>query len=197
MDHAVGALGIAGFRPVVRPVGRLDQFLEGVGVAILQEITGLLPAEDAVSGHTPWGTGELAFTHEELHVHGRGVELPALLAVGEDAAEEAAGTGAAEEVPLVGGLLVGVSRRDHHALDANLHQLVKESADRVRVCSIEESGVGGDAEASGYRSLDALERDVVSAFAADGEVVVLALAVEVDGERQIFAGLKEVKSFFK
>ncbi len=39
--------------------------------------------------------------------------------------------------------------------------------------------------------LDAFHRDVVSAFAADGEIVVLALAVQVDGEGQILAdGLK-------
>ncbi len=128
---------------------------------------------------------------------GEALNFQRLLAVGEDAAEEAAGTGAAQEMLLIRSLLVGISGGNHHALDANLHQLVEESADRVRVGSIEERGVGGDAEARGDCGLDAVERDVVSAFAADGEVVVLALAVEVNGERQVLARLEEVKLFLE
>ena len=44
---------------------------------------------------------------------------------------------------------------------------------------------------------DGIDGDVVSAFAADGEVVLFALAVEVDGERQILAGLEEMDFLFQ
>ena len=46
-------------------------------------------------------------------------------------------------------------------------------------------------------SLIAFERQVVSAFAADREIVVLVLAVHVDGERQILARLEEVDLFLE
>ncbi len=42
-----------------------------------------------------------------------------------------------------------------------------------------------DAEAALDGLLDAFDGDVVAAFAADGEVVVLALAVEVHGEGEV------------
>ena len=40
-------------------------------------------------------------------------------------------------------------------------------------------------------------RDVVAALAADGEVVVLALAVHVDAERQVLARLEQVDLFLQ
>ena len=44
-----------------------------------------------------------------------------------------------------------------------------------------------------HRFADAFHRDVVPALAADGEIVVLPLAVHVDGERQILARLEQVE----
>ena len=120
-----------------------------------------------------------------------------LLAVREDRAEHAAGAGAAEEMLLVGGLVVGVAGREHHALDAQVHHFVEEGADGFRVGAVEQRGVGGDAEAAVEGFFDAVDGDVVSAFAADGEVVLFALAVEVNGEGQILAGLEEVDLFFQ
>ncbi len=101
------------------------------------------------------------------------------------------------KVLLIGRLLVGVAGSDHHGFDADVHQVVEVGANGVGIGSVEKRGVGGDAKAGGDGCFDSIERDIVSAFAADGEVVVLALAVEVDGEREILAGLEEVKFFFQ
>ena len=89
---------------------------------------------------------------------------------------------------LVGRLLVAVAGREHDALDAHGHHLVEECADVVGIGAVEEGGVGGDAEAALDGLFDAFDGDVVSAFAADGEVVVLALAVEMDGEGEVLGG---------
>ena len=63
--------------------------------------------------------------------------------------------------------------------------------------AVEQRGVGGDAEAAAQRFFDRIDRDVVSAFAADGEVVLFALAVEVNAEGQILAGLEEMNLLFQ
>jgi len=47
------------------------------------------------------------------------------------------------------------------------------------------------------RFADSLDRQVKSAFAADGKVVVFFLPVNVNGKRQVFAGLEEVQLFFQ
>ncbi len=64
----------------------------------------------------------------------------------------------------------------------------KKRADAVGIGAVEEGGVGGDAEAALDGLLDAFDGDVVAAFAADGEVVMLALAVEMDGEGEVLRG---------
>ena len=86
---------------------------------------------------------------------------------------------------LIRRLLVAVARREHDALDAHAHNFIEERANTVRIGSIEEGGVGGDAETALDRFLDAFDCDVVSAFAANGKVVVLALAIEVDREGEV------------
>src|SRR6267142_6930786 len=65
MDHAVGAFLVpAG--PVVIPVRVIDELLEGRGVAVLEEVTRLLPAEDIVGGIAPRRALVIHFTHEEV-----------------------------------------------------------------------------------------------------------------------------------
>ena len=103
----------------------------------------------------------------------------------------------AEEVLLVGRLVVGIAGREHHAFDAQVHHFVEESAHAVGVGAIEERGVGGDAESALHGLANAFDRDVISAFAADRKIVVLALAIQMDGERQILAGLEQVKLFLQ
>src|SRR6185437_4026543 len=83
-DHAIGALGIAAGRPVLLPPGGLEQLLEGLGVAVLQQVAGTLPAEDVVGGGAPGRALVMALAHQELEEERRHVELPAPFAVGED-----------------------------------------------------------------------------------------------------------------
>ena len=113
-------------------------------------------------------------------------------AIGEHGAEQAPGTAAPEEMLLVGRLVVGVAGREHHALDAQLHHFVEECAHAVGIGAIEKRGVRGYAEAASQRFFDAVDRLVISAFEANGKIVVLALAVHVNGKGQILARLEEM-----
>ena len=72
----------------------------------------------------------------------------------------------------------------------------KNAAHALRVGAVEQRGVGGHAEAALQRLLHALDGHVVAALAADGEIVVFPLAVHVDGESEVFAGLEQVELFF-
>src|ERR1035438_9911561 len=47
-DHAVGALGIAAGHAIVLPGGGFEQLLVTLGVALLEQIARLLPAEDVI-----------------------------------------------------------------------------------------------------------------------------------------------------
>ena len=66
MHHAVRALGIARLRAVVLPLGGLEQFLERVHVAVLQQVAGLLPAEDIVGRHAPRRAGIGSLAHQKF-----------------------------------------------------------------------------------------------------------------------------------
>ncbi len=50
VDHAIGALGIARLGAVLVPLGLAHQLFEGVGVAVLQQVARLLPAEELKVG---------------------------------------------------------------------------------------------------------------------------------------------------
>ena len=98
---------------------------------------------------------------------------------------------------LVGSFFVGVAGREHHAFDAEFHHFVEECADAIGVGAVEERGIGGDAETALEGFLDARDGEIVAAFTADGEIVMLALAVHVDGEGEVFARLEEVEFFLQ
>src|SRR5271167_619422 len=65
-DHAVSAFWIAGSGAVVFPLRLLDQLLERGSVAILQQVAGLLPAEDVVSRIAPWRAFVVPLAHQKL-----------------------------------------------------------------------------------------------------------------------------------
>ena len=197
MHHAVSAFGIAGLGTVVGPLGGVKEFLEGVGVAVLQEITGLLPAEDVVGGHAPRSASEVALAHEEFVVQRRIVEAPRGFAVRENGLEQASRACAAHEVGLIGRLVVRIAGREHHVFHAQFHHFVEEAADAVGIGAIEEGGVGGDAEATGDGGFDGANGDIVTAFTADREIVVLAFAIDVHGKAEVFAGGEEIELFFE
>ena len=79
----------------------------------------------------------------------------------------------------------------------SVHHLVEKRADALGVDAVEEGGVGGDAEAALHRFPDASTRDLVAAFLADREIVMLLLAIHVDGEGEVLAGREEVQLFFQ
>src|SRR5208282_2312885 len=87
VDHAVGTLGIAGFGAIILPGGGFEQFLERVGVTVLKQVAGLLPAENIVGGHAPGSAGVLLLAHQKFQEKFGLVELPALFAIGKDGAE--------------------------------------------------------------------------------------------------------------
>src|SRR5918996_2565455 len=76
VHHAVSTAWVA-TGAVALPIRGLQQFLEGVGIAIAHQITGALPAEDVPRRVPPRRAliGSLPF--EEIQVEGRVVELPA------------------------------------------------------------------------------------------------------------------------
>src|ERR1700691_6168714 len=114
-----------------------------------------------------------------------------LLPVGQNCAEKPAGASAAQKMLLVRRLVVGVARRDDDALDAQRHHLVKESAHAVRIGAIEERGIRRNSKAALDRLAYSLHCLVVATLTANGKIVVLALAIEMDREGEILAGLEE------
>ena len=67
----------------------------------------------------------------------------------------------------------------------------------MRIGAVEQRGVGGDAEAAAEGLFHGVDGDVVSTFAADGEIVLFALAIEVNAEGQVLARLEEIDLFFQ
>src|SRR6267143_2844561 len=193
VNHTVTALVVTAPIAVGLPLRRLDELAEGLRVALLQEIAGALPAEHVVRRVAPRGALEVLLTHEELEEQRRLVELPAPLRVREHRREQLVGALATEEMLLVGRLRVAVTRRDHHALHAEVHHRVEELAHSQRVGAVEERRVGRDAEAAPERLPDPLHRLGEDAVAADRLVVLLAEAVHVDAEGEVLGGLEEAR----
>src|SRR3954449_7743328 len=112
MRHAVGAPRI--LAPTERvPVGAVEQLLPGLGVAVGEQVAGLLPTQQRVRRDSPRGALEVASPFEEVEEQRRVVESPLLApALVERLLEQLAGLRDAEEVLLVGRLLIGVARRD-------------------------------------------------------------------------------------
>ena len=192
MHHAVRALRITRFGAIVLPLRCFDEFLKRVRVAVLQEVARFLPAENVVCRHTPRSAGILLPAHQKFEEQWRLVEAPTLLAVGKDSAEKAPGARAAEKMLLVRSFIVGIAGRKHHALDAQLHHFVEECAHALRVGAVKERRVRGHAKAALQRFPNSFDGQVVAALAAHGKIVMLALAVDVNGESQVLARLEEM-----
>src|SRR5690606_22653759 len=110
--HAVGAARVLAAAVAV-PVGLLDQLPVGRHVPVAHQVAGTLPAEEGVVRDGPRGAREVDLALEEVQEE-RGVVEPPAVAVAalEGLLEQLAGLFHAEEVLLVGGLLVGVGGRD-------------------------------------------------------------------------------------
>src|SRR3712207_7304449 len=55
----------ARFVAVAAPMRRVEELLEGLSIAFLHQVAGLLPAEDAVRRHPPGRAGEMPLPHQE------------------------------------------------------------------------------------------------------------------------------------
>ena len=153
MRHAVGALLVAA-GAVGIPVGGFHQLGEGLGVALAEQIAGLLPAEDVARRHAPRGAVEFLVAGEEVEEH-RGVRDVPLLALAErkHLAEQFLGLAAVEEVFLVRRALVGVAGRDRNA-DAEFLGEVEELGDVFGRMAVIDRAVDVDGEAFGLGGLD-------------------------------------------
>src|ERR1700739_1695548 len=109
----------------------------------------------------------MLLAHEKFKEENRLIELPALFAIRQNRAEQAACTRASEEVLLIRCFIVGIAGREHHSFDAKLHHFIKMRADAIGIGAVEERSVGGDAEAGFHSSLNAFDGLIVTAFTAD------------------------------
>ena len=91
---------------------------------------------------------------------------------------------------MIGGLVVGIARADHHAFNTKFHHLVKESAHRSRIGGLKERGVGSDAETHLHCQTNSFQRLLECSLATYRKVMVLFLAVHVNTETQILAWLE-------
>ena len=98
---------------------------------------------------------------------------------------------------LVGRALVGVARRHRDAVDAELGHRIEEGGDARRVRIIEEGAVDGDAEALRLGRFERLDRAVVDAWLADGLVMHLLIAVEMDRPGEIGTRLVLIDLLFE
>ena len=192
VNHAIPALFVAAFLSVIFPGSIFDKFLEGRDVTILEEVAGFLPAEDIVGGISPRGAVVIHVSLEELEEVRGEIEFPRLLPVGEDLLKEFFRAVATEEMFLVGGFLVAVAGREHHALDFKFHHFIEKFPDSVGIGAFEKGGVGGDAESPCDRLLDSLQGDFVGSVAADGSVVFRLKTVHMNAEGEVFGRLEEI-----
>src|SRR5215469_272175 len=192
--HAIRAARIPA--PAVGvPVGGLDQFLVGLGVAVGHQVARPLPAEQRVGRNAPRRATEVGLALKEVQEQRSVVQPPpSPVPVGERLAEQLPGLGDAEEVLLVGSLLVGVRGRDLHVVDLQVVvEVVEYVDDRVRGVGVEEGGVGVHPEPAPLAFLDGGNGLVENAFLADGLVVPVAQSVDVDDPGEVRRGLELVQ----
>ncbi len=114
---------------------------------------------------------------------------PGPVAAREGLLEQLTGLLDAQEVLLVGCLLVGVGGRDHHLVDLQVVvEVVEDLDDGLGRVGVEEGGVRGDPEAALLGLLDRRHRLVEHPFLGHRFIVPLAQAVDVDGEREVGRG---------
>src|SRR6266852_8267370 len=195
--HAVRALRIAGLRAVILPLGGIEQLLERIHIPVLQQVAGLLPAEDVIGRHAPRSASIGSLAHQKLKEQLRLIELPASFAIGQNCAEQPPRASPPEEVLLIGCLVVRIAGGEHHAFDAQFHHLVEERADALGIGAVEPSCVRCGSEALFYCFSDSLASQLVATLTANGKIVMLFLPVHVHGEGQVFAGLEKMKLFFQ
>ena len=125
------------------------------------------------------------------------IKDPAALGFIEQFGEEADGFLAGQEMVLIGGFLVAVAGRDHHPFDAEFGECIEKPAEPLGIDAVVKRGIGRNAKAFGQGGFDGPDDDIVNAITADGGIVLLFGAVEMDGKREIFRRRELVEMFFE
>ena len=128
---------------------------------------------------------------------GREIELPVLFPIGKDRPEQPASAGASQKVLLIRRLFIGIPGREHHALDSQVHHLVEKRPHALGVGSVKQRGIGGHPETAFHGLTDPIHCDFIPALAANCEVVVLLLPIQMDAESKVLARLEEVDFLFE
>src|SRR5438067_1558155 len=184
VHHALSAfLVIAGAVGV--PVSLLHQLLEGFRITFAEQIARALPAEIVAGRIAPRRATVGLITGQEIEKQARLIEGPALAVLpSENVAEQFLRTTAAEEMRLIGGTLIGISRRDGDPVDAHLGYRVEEARDPLRLGGVEQRHVNVDAKAACLRKPDCLYSSVIDAILANRAVMVFLIAVEMNRPRE-------------
>src|SRR5438094_7237523 len=109
VHHAIRAMRIARLRPIVGPLGFANQLVESFCVAILKQITRLLPAENVIGRHPPGRAGIMPLAQQEFEKPRRTIQTPIGLAIRKNRAEQPTRARQPQKMLLVGRLLVRIS----------------------------------------------------------------------------------------
>src|SRR5215472_3680191 len=168
-----GAVGV--------PVRLLQQLLERFRVTLAEQIAGALPAEIVAGRIAPRRAAIGLIAGQEIEKKARLIERPALAVLPpENVAEQFLGAAAAEEMRLIGGTLIGVSRRDGDPVDAHLGHCIEEPRDPLRHGGVEQRRIDVDAKAPRLRKPDRLYCSVIDAILANRPVVVFLVTVKMN-----------------
>ena len=118
------------------------------------------------------------------------VEPPAFLAIRQQHGEQVIGVLAAKKVRLVRCRVVCVARAEHHALDTDIHHLIKETPNGIGICAIKERRIGRDPEPHVHGGLDTCDRFVIRSIAADRKVMFGSSPIQVHRKREVLGGLE-------
>src|SRR5689334_18298436 len=198
VHHAVGTLLVV-TRAVAVPVGLFHELTKALRIAFAQQVTRPLPTEDRACGIAPRGALVSLVAGEEVEEEARLAERPrppALPAL-EHVAEKLLRRGAVEEVLLVRRTLVGVTRRNGDAVDAERFDLVEERRDLGGIGALEERAVDVHPETTRFRRANRSDGALVDARLAHGMVVHRLVTVEVHGPDEERARLELRETLFE
>src|SRR5581483_1340106 len=148
MRHAVGTFRIL-TASVERPIRFLNQFFVALRVGrVGHQVARPLPAQNRIRRNSPRRAFHVEFAFEEIQIERTVIEPPFLApSTGKRFAEDRARAVDAQEMLLIGRLLIRISRRNLHRIDAQLVvEVIEDAANRSRIVRIEERRVRSDAK---------------------------------------------------
>src|SRR5205814_6048176 len=122
--------------------------LESIRVSVLQQIAWLLPAKYVVRRHPPRRTRVIALAHQEFQEQFRLIELPALLAIRKNRAEQSPRPRPSQKVLLIWRFFIRIAGRQHHPFHAQVHHLVKKCSYALWIGAIEKRRIRRDSKSA-------------------------------------------------